>query len=532
MPAPMPAPTGEGIESIIGRRWMGWAAVVLILFAAAFFLKYAFDNRWIGELGRVSIGVIAGIALTAAGLRYHHRGWRVFSQILTAGGIMLLYLSTYGAFGYYHLVPQSAAFVFLVILVVEAALLASRYDAPAIAVMAIVGGLLAPVLLRSDRDQYRSLFGYLAALDLGTIALLKSWTGLRSLAFAGTHALFWLWYDENYHPEKMIAAVVFQTAVFLIFVSAHLSAHALRRRRAGMEDLALLFLNPFVFYATGYHLLNPDHHQWMGAFALALALVYAGVARALRDRNPDSRQLLFTIGTALTFVTIAIPVQLRSNWITIAWAMEATAMLWVGLQVRSSKLRAMALVVMAMSLVRLMFVDTPLGWRPAFTPVFNRYFLSSLAVVACLFVAAAIYRKYIERCRAEERAFWPAMLLTAFGTLWLVLTIETHTYFASRAEAEKVWEDARHQSWLGQMALSVLWSVYAAGLAAVGFVRKAAAMRWAAIALFAITTIKVALVDLAGLTQFYRIIAFFVLGLLLLAVAWAYQKAFQSKESS
>src|SRR5712691_4962659 len=51
----------EQIESIIGRRWLGWAAVGLILFAAAFFLKYAFDNRWIGELGRVAIGVTAGV---------------------------------------------------------------------------------------------------------------------------------------------------------------------------------------------------------------------------------------------------------------------------------------------------------------------------------------------------------------------------------------------------------------------------------------------------------------------------------------
>src|SRR5712664_3853426 len=44
-----PIPTrpidAEKLESIIGRRWLGWAAVALILFATAFFLKHAFDNR-------------------------------------------------------------------------------------------------------------------------------------------------------------------------------------------------------------------------------------------------------------------------------------------------------------------------------------------------------------------------------------------------------------------------------------------------------------------------------------------------------
>jgi uncharacterized membrane protein len=170
----------EKIESIIGRRLLGWAAVCLILFAAAFFLKYAFDNRWIGELGRVAIGVAAGVGMTVFGFKYHKRGWRVFSQILTGGGIVLLYLSAYAAFGYYHLATQKAAFAYLAILVAEAAGLAFLYNAPSIAIMALLGGFLTPVLLHSDRDQYRSLFGYIAALDIGALALLKHWRGLTS----------------------------------------------------------------------------------------------------------------------------------------------------------------------------------------------------------------------------------------------------------------------------------------------------------------------------------------------------------------
>src|ERR1041385_1907827 len=150
---PTRALNAQELESIIGRRWLGWAAVALILFATAFFLKYAFDNRWIGELGRVTIGVFAGMSLTLLGLKYYRRGWRIFSQILTAGGVVLLYLSAYAAFGYYHLVTQKAAFTYLAILIAEAAGLALVYDAPAIAVMALIGGFLNPILLRSDRAQ-------------------------------------------------------------------------------------------------------------------------------------------------------------------------------------------------------------------------------------------------------------------------------------------------------------------------------------------------------------------------------------------
>ena len=96
----------RGFEAWIGRRAMGWAAVVLLLFATAFFLKHAFENQWIGEVGRVALGISAGVGLCTAGYRYQRRAWRVLGQMCAAAGIVLLYLATFAAFGYYHLLPQ------------------------------------------------------------------------------------------------------------------------------------------------------------------------------------------------------------------------------------------------------------------------------------------------------------------------------------------------------------------------------------------------------------------------------------------
>src|SRR5215216_206238 len=394
LPAPplRPSLSVAHLESVIGRRWVGWAAVALILFATAFFLKYAFDNRWIGELGRVGIGITLGIAMCLAGYRYQQKGWRIFSQILTAGGIVLLYLSNYAAFGYYHLVGQKTAFAFLAILVAEAAALSLVYSAPAIAIMALVGGFLTPLLLHSDRDQYRSFFVYIFVLDAGALALLKHWRGLSSVAYFGTQLLFWIWYDQNYHHQKRGAVLVFQTAIFLLFLLAHLARELIRRETATLEDALLLLVNPFVFYATAYHLLNPTHHDWMGAFAIGMALLYAGIAKILLSRGVKSRrEILLLIAVALTFVTIAIPIQLRSNWITIAWAVEGVAILWAGLEIQSVRLRAHAFVLFGLAFFKFLFWDTPYGYRPAFIPGFNRYFLSSLAVVGCYFVTNYLF---------------------------------------------------------------------------------------------------------------------------------------------
>ena len=531
-PVIRPAPRQAGdIESIIGRRLVGWIAIGLILLATAFFLKFAFDNRWIGELGRVAIGVAAGVGLNVLGYRYYRRGWRIFSQILTAGGIVLLYLSVYAAFGYYHLVTQRAAFVYLVILVAQAAGLAVLYNAQSIAVMALIGGFLAPVLLRSDRDQYRSFFGHLALLDVGALAMPKHWLGLNALAFGGTHLLFWMWYWENYHPRKLAAVVTFHTGIFLIFLLSALGRRLFRHEAATIEDLVLLPANAFVFFATGYFFLSPEYHDWMGLFAIGMAIIYAGTSKLLLDRKATTeREMLVMIGVALTFVTVAIPIQLKANWITIAWAMQALTTLWIAIRIGSTRLLITSYTLFILSVGKLFVWDTYFN-RAIFTPVLNKYFLSSLVVTACVFLAATLHRGWQAESRRVPRFVDVVLLMVAIGTLWWVLSVETITYFFAHASALKKYEDYRHQLWLGQMALSVLWTLFAAVLAAIGFVRRSAAIRWAALGLFGVTVVKVMVIDIAQLRQLYRIVAFLVLGVVLLVVAWGYHKAFRRKES-
>ena len=116
-------------EAWIGGRAFGWIAVILLVFAVGFFLRHAFEHGWIGPLGRVAIGLLLGLALCAGGLRFHRRGWRIFGQFLTSAGIVLLYLSTYASFGYYSLIPQDHAGIFLVVIIAEAAILALLYEA-------------------------------------------------------------------------------------------------------------------------------------------------------------------------------------------------------------------------------------------------------------------------------------------------------------------------------------------------------------------------------------------------------------------
>jgi uncharacterized membrane protein len=94
----------------------------------------------------------------------------------------------------------------------------------------------------------------------------------------------------------------------------------------------------------------------MAVLALAMGIVYAALARVeLALRPSDRRMLLVTAGTALTFATLAIPVQLESNWITIAWAMEAVILLWASLEASAPPLRLLSAAVFCLAVFRFLF---------------------------------------------------------------------------------------------------------------------------------------------------------------------------------
>jgi len=127
--------------------------------------------------------------------------------------------------------------------------------------------------------------------------------------------------------------------------------------------------------------------------------------------------------------------------------------------------------------------------------------------------------------------------LLAFAVFWLGSSFEAYTYFSARAAAIGMAaandsETARRLAWAGQLALSLLWSVYAGALTAAGFRYQVRALRVAGLILFGITLFKAMVIDISELREFYRIVALLILGLILLGVAWKYQRSLRREQTS
>ena len=429
-------------EMLIGRKGLGWVAVILLLFGTAFFLRYAYENQWIGPIGRVAVGLLTGLALVVAGWKYDRRHWRIFSQMLSSGGVVVLFLSVYSAFGFYHLVPQQVAAAFLLAVIVESALLAVLYNAPALAWMSLLGGLLTPVLMRSDMDQYQSLFTYLAVLDAGIVvlALWRHWPGLATAALLGTQGLFWLWHVQNYHPEKLAWAIGFQLVIYLLFVLHSLTAHVFRRRTASWEDLARLMLNASLWFTAAYVLLRADYRDWLGLLAVGMAMVYVVLGRVMLGRRPeDGRQLLTALAAAVGFIALAFPIQARAEWIALGWAAESAALWWFGLRTRAPALRGMAAAVAVLAVGRLVFVDTPHRGFELVTPILNQYAIPALGVTACLLGSVIVARRFWARLGRAEQILTALAGVLGVLLLWFVLSVDTYGYFRALADLQLGW---------------------------------------------------------------------------------------------
>jgi len=98
------------LETRIGGRWLQHAGLIVLLLGIAFFLRYAFEREWLSPTIRVSLGVVAGIAMAWGGVRLASK-YRAYGLLLAGGGIAALYLSFYAALNLYALVGPEIAYI-------------------------------------------------------------------------------------------------------------------------------------------------------------------------------------------------------------------------------------------------------------------------------------------------------------------------------------------------------------------------------------------------------------------------------------
>ena len=419
--------------------------VIVLFLGVAALLKYAADQGWLRMPIEFRLAGIATAALAALGFAWRKReSHRAFALSLQGGAIGVLILTVFAAYRLYALLPPVLAFALLVVIVAGAGALAVLQDALALALLAIVGGFLAPILISTGSNNHVALFGYYAVLNatIFVIAWVKPWRALNLVGFAFTFGIGTLWGVLSYRPELFASTEPF----LLLFFAFYLLLPLLYARRLAPDkrDLiagSLVFGTPLIALALQAALLNGDRMQ-LAYSALGAAAIYTALA-ALELRRPklnllgESHALL-----ALGFATLAVPLALSARVTACTFALEGAGLVWLGLRQQRRVPRWIGYALQA--LAGFAFV-TGYGGSADARPILNGEFLGALILSAAGLTTSHLL------ARDDARApLAPAFF--AWGALWW--------YFAGGNEIDKFVSSALRWDYaLGFIAVSALVAV-------------------------------------------------------------------------
>jgi uncharacterized membrane protein len=285
----------ESLEQRIGGRWLLYAGIAALILGISYFIKFAFDNGWVSEPLRVVVGLAAGVALITGGLRFSRQGLGLFGQVLTGGGVVVLYLALFAALHIYDLISPGVAFVAMVAVTAAAAWLADRERSQPLALLAIIGGFATPALVGGHRDAQVVLFTYVAILLAGTTVLAHrhTWPWLHLVSYGLTALTVLVWHDAHYRPDRWLRTVSFLTLFVVLFGAV---TAALRRRAAtsfpARVVTLVLYSAPFLYHVATITMLAP--HPGPLLVYLVLASV-AGLSISHHTNAPWLRSIVLLV---------------------------------------------------------------------------------------------------------------------------------------------------------------------------------------------------------------------------------------------
>lgn len=485
------------LERLLGGRVLLIAGAIAFFLGVAFFIKYSIDAGWLGPSARVALGLIVGVALFAVSEWMRNKTHRFFAESVSGLGAGILYLSLWGAGSALHLVSLGVAFTGMAVVTAATFTVAVRQRSETLAFVALIGGMITPLLNQTPQPNVNALFVYLAILDAGVIAAVdRRWKRVELTALVATQIYLVTAMPPNAAWDAQHTTVLAFATFFFALFSALPFYRLVRIPVADVFDYVMVALAAGAYASMLYALAAERSPYAVAAAYIALAAVYVALARLAGERSR-----VFACCVALSLLTLALPVALKEATLADAWCAEAVLLVIAGARTKITAVRIFgygALMLGALGVV----ADFGTSASPPFA---NDLFVSRI-ILAIAFAITAVVLSRAEVDANERRLCAVAEVCAVFFGVY---------GFGAEIFA------ATHES---QIALSIFMIAVALVLVSVGFALKRPLARYEGLTLFAVALLKAFLVDLTAVEPIVRIVSFLAVGGVLLAVALAYQR--------
>lgn len=319
-------------------------------------------------------------------------------------------------------------------------------------------------------------------------------------------------------PGRQLA---FAGAIYAMFVAYPLLLGARAKRSMYPSLTAVVAGLPFFIVARDA-IRDAGYNYAIGVLPLFQAALMLLLLWRLLRIEPAAERLLgrlaLVAAAVLAFITVAVPLQLTRQWITIAWALEAAALVWLFRRIPHRGLLVWSGALFAAVFVRLFFADDVFIHTASRTPIINWYLYTYLVSAAAFFAASWL----LPDDEAKEYGFARPMLSSA-GTilLFFLVNIEIADYYST---GSVLTFNFLSSSLAQDLSYTIAWAVFAVAMLIAGLLLHSRATRIAAIILLLVTVLKCFLHDLARLGGLYRVGSLLGLTVSLLLVGVLLQK--------
>lgn len=396
------------LEWLVGAKGVVLAGVLVLVIAAGFFLKEAWDRGWVDQVPgwvRCALGAGFGVALVAAGEVLRRRINDLASSGVSGAGLAIVFGSILAAARIYELMPMPVAFVLLALTSLSGVLLGALSSRVPLAGLSLIGAFVVPLVVRTDAPSFVALPAYLLALLAMGLAL-AGWKGhgfaiIRRLAWWGTAILGTLWgvdiIGQSLWSPVVFASLVWAMTIAELVASARFftrlrpsvawpeeSSAGLVQRAPGAAielDVRALWtpearwinsafgVTVWAVVLMGYAVLeHAPGREWivpaaMMAASLLVAFVVAPEGRRLWARVPSARSALATALAidAAGLLALTIATGLGGAAEVIAWAMVGLAAIAFGVRMKFHAASVLGLLFMGFGLARLVTYDLGLA---------------------------------------------------------------------------------------------------------------------------------------------------------------------------
>lgn len=431
------------MEDFIGTNVISKIGILVTIIGVFIGAKYAIDNELISPFMRIMAGYCVAAALVFVAFRLK-KTYEHFSSVLVAGGLAVAYFITYIAYSFYGLMPVWLSFVVMVVTTGAAVGAALWYNQKVIALIGQIAAYAIPFLLGNKSGNVFGLFAYISFINIGLLMLSfkKDWKVLYHIAFFLTWSVYLFWLVSGTQVIKNFSAgLLFLTINFFTFYITFLSYKIFKKEQYRLGEIGVLLLNALFYFFLGIYLIDESFQNihFLTWFTIANAIVHFVAGYCIfRLRLADATVFQFVSGLGLLFVTIAIPIELDGNWVTLLWTVEATTLFYIASANRRTvylEIASPLVIIAVLSLIQDWSYNYPYLGSPNATggfhsaPFANINFLLSLFVCICLGYIGFTAQKTFSGIKPSIALFFNKIVPLAFLFL-LYFTFYNEIHFA------------------------------------------------------------------------------------------------------